>query len=82
MIASIAGLIACPVLADLPLLAHHPAFNLLETMHGAQLSTVHGATSLTAFAAPLPWLSLGLYALVALCLVGAAGSITARQDFS
>ena len=82
VIASVAGLIACPVLADLPLLERHPAFNMLETMHGAQLSTVHGETSLAAFAAPLPWLSLGLYALVALCLIGAAGSITARRDFS
>ena len=81
VIASVAGLIACPVLADLPLLARHPAFNLVETMHGAQLSTAHGATSLAAFAAPLPWLSLGLYALVTLCLAGAAGSITARRDF-
>lgn len=82
VIASVAGLIACSVLADLPLLERHPAFNLLETMHGAQLSTIHGEASLAAFAAPLPWLSLGLYALVALCLVGAAGSITARRDFS
>jgi len=81
-IASVAGLIACPVLAELPLLQGHPAFDLLETMHGAQLSIVHDETSLTAFAAPLPWLSLGLYALVALCLVGVAGGITARRDFS
>lgn len=82
VIASVAGLIACSVLADLPLLERHPAFDLLETMHGAQLSSVHGGTSLAAFAAPLPWLSLGLYVLVALCLAGAAGSITTRRDFS
>lgn len=81
-IASVACLIACSVLAELPLLEGHPAFDLLGTMHGAQISTVHGETSLAAFAAPLPWLSLGLYALVALCLIGVAGGITARRDFS
>lgn len=81
-IASVAGLIACSVLAELPLLQGHPALDFLGTMHGAQLSTVHGETSLTAFASPLPWLSLGLYALVALCLIGVAGGITARRDFS
>lgn len=81
-IASVAGLIACSILARLPLLERHPAFDLLETMHGAQVSTTHGEASLAAFAAPLPWLSLILYALVALCLTGAAGSIMARRDFS
>ena len=81
-IASVAGLIACSVLAELPLLEGHPTFDLLGTMHGAQLSTIHGEISLAAFAAPLPWPSLGLYALVALCLVGVAGGITARRDFS
>lgn len=80
-IASVSGLIACSVLASLPRLERHPTFDLLETMHGAQLSVAHGAASLAAFAAPLPWLSLGLYALVALCLVGVAGSITAHRDF-
>ncbi|OOG56320.1 hypothetical protein [Rhodanobacter sp. C03] len=81
-IASVAGLIVCSVLAKLPPFQGHSAFDLLETIHGAQLSTVHGETSLAAFAVPLPWLSLGLYTLVALCLVGAAGSITAQRDFS
>ncbi|MDE3211106.1 MAG: hypothetical protein KGM46_10215 [Pseudomonadota bacterium] len=81
-IASVAGLIACSVFAELPLLEGHPAFDLLGTMHGARLSAAHGAASLAAFAAPLPWPSLGLYAAVALCLVGVAGGITARRDFS
>ena len=80
-IASVAGLIACSILAKLPLLQGHPAFDLLETMHGAQLSTAQSETSLATFVAPLPWLPLGLYALVALCLVWAAGGILARRDF-
>lgn len=80
-IASVAGLFACSVVAKLPLFERHPAFDLLEIMHGAQLSTAHGAASLTAFAAPLPWLSLCLYALVALGLVWTAGGIVARRDF-
>ena len=82
VIASVAGVFVCSVLAELPLFEGHPTFDLLGTMHGAQLSTVHGETSLAAFAAPLPWFSLGLYALVVLCLVGATGSITTRWDFS
>jgi ABC-2 type transport system permease protein len=80
-IASVAGLITCSVLAKLPLLERYSAFDLLETMHGAQLSSTHSEASLVTFAALLPWRSLGLYALVALCLVGVAGSIMARRDF-
>ncbi|WP_449428394.1 hypothetical protein [Rhodanobacter umsongensis] len=80
-IASVAGLIACSAFAKLPLLQGHPAFDLLKTMHGAQLSTSADKASLAAFATPLPWLSLGLYALIALCLVGVTGSIMARRDF-
>lgn len=80
-IASVTTLIVGSVLAELPLLEGHPAFDLLGTMHGAPLSIDHGEISLAAFAAPLPWLSLGLYALVALCLAGVAGGITARRDF-
>jgi ABC-2 type transport system permease protein len=80
-IASVAGVVACSVLSGLPALERHPTLDLPGTMHGAQLFTVRGETSLATFAAPLPWLSLGLYALVALCLVGVAGSITVRRDF-
>jgi len=81
-IASITGLVACSTVAELPLFERHPAFDLLGTMHGAWLSNSGGVVSLASFAAPLPWLSLGLYGLLALCLVGAAGGITARRDFS
>jgi hypothetical protein len=80
-IASVAGLLTYSALADLPLLERYPALDLLKTMHGAQLSNFQGEVSLTTFAAPLPWLPLGLYALVALCLVWAAGSIMAHRDF-
>lgn len=81
-IASVAGLVACSVIAELPLFERDPALNLIDTMHGAQLSISQGEVSLAAFVAPLPWLELGFYALVALCLVGAAGAIMARRDFS
>ncbi len=81
-IASVAGVLLFSVLAKLPLFELLTAFDLLETVHGAQLSSVHGETSLGAFVAPLPWFSLGLYALMALCLIGAAGSITTHRDFS
>ncbi|GFZ93053.1 hypothetical protein [Dyella caseinilytica] len=81
-IASVAGLTACSMVARLPLFEHQPAFNLLETMHGERLSTIHGGASLATIAAPLPWLPLGVYALVALCLVGAASAVMARRDFS
>jgi len=81
-IASVAGLMACSVAAGLPLFEHHAVFDVLQTMHGAQLSAMDGGTALATIAAPLPWLRLGLYALVALCLVGTAGAIVARRDFS
>jgi ABC-2 type transport system permease protein len=81
-IASIAGLLAYSVAADLPWLKRYPALDLLGTMHGAQLSTSQDHESLSAFATSLPWLALGLYALVALCLIGAAGAIMKRRDFS
>lgn len=80
-IASVAGLLAYSALADLPLLERYPALDLLKTMHGEQLSYIQDRASLASFAIPLPWLSLGLYALVALCLVWAAGSIMAHRDF-
>lgn len=81
-IASIAGLLACSILADLPPLEHYPVLDPVETMYGAQLSFSQGNPSLTIFLAPLPWPALGLYALVALCLVGAAGLVMVRRDFS
>lgn len=81
VIASVAGLLTYSALAKLPLLEQYPTLDLLGTMHGTRLSISQGDASLAAFAAPLPWLSLGLYALVALCLVCAAGSIMARRDF-
>lgn len=74
-IASIAGVLTFSAVAELPLFERYPALDLVETMHGTQLSISAGAT-------PLPWLSLGLYVLVALCLVGATSNITARRDFS
>ena len=80
-IASVGGVVACSVISGLPLFERHPALNLLETMHGARLLAIQGETSLAAFAAPLPWLSLSVYALAALCLIGMAGGIVARQDF-
>lgn len=81
-IASVTGLVVCSVVADLPLFERHPAFDLIGTMHGAQLLISQGDVSLAAVVAPLPWLSLGAYALVALCLIVAAGAIMARRDFS
>jgi ABC-2 type transport system permease protein len=81
-IASIAGLLVYSVLADLPALERYPALDLMDTMHGAQLAVSQDAPSLANFANPLPWLALGLYALVALCLIAAAGIIIARRDFS
>lgn len=81
-IASVAALSIYSVIADLPLLERHPALDLIDTMHGVQLSTFQGEISLATLAAPLPWLSLGLYALVTLGLIGAAGAIMARKDFS
>lgn len=81
-IASVAGLVACSVIAELPSFERHPVLNLLGTMHGLQLATTRDVDSLASFAAPLPWLSLGLYVLVALGLVGMAGGITAHRDFS
>ncbi|GLQ99432.1 hypothetical protein [Dyella mobilis] len=80
-VASVAGLLAYSVLADLSWLARFPALDLFGTMHGAQLS-VQAAPTLASFAAPLPWLALGLYAGIALGLIGAAGSVVARRDFS
>ncbi|HUB88294.1 MAG TPA: hypothetical protein VMA74_01050 [Dyella sp.] len=80
-IASVAALLAYSILADLPPLARYPALDLIETMHGAQLLASRREVSLAALLAPLPWLALGLYALVALCLVGAAGAIMAGKDF-
>lgn len=80
-IASVAGLLACSTLADLPPLAHHRALHLIETMHGAQLLVSQHELTLVALLAPLPWLALGLYALVALGLTGAAGVIVAGRDF-
>lgn len=81
-IASVAALSIYSVLADLPVLERHPALDLIDTMHGARLSTFHGEGSLAALVTPLPWMALGLYALVTLGLVGTAGAITARRDFS
>ena len=81
VIASVAGLAVCSVVADLPLFERYPTLNLIGTMHGAQLFISQGE-SLAAVVAPLPWLSLGAYALVALCLIVAAGAIMARRDFS
>ena len=80
-IVSIAGLVLYSMLGRLPLVKQHPAVDLFETMRGAQLSILHGEASLATFAAPLPWLALGLYALVTLGLVSAACSIIARRDF-
>jgi ABC-2 type transport system permease protein len=80
-IASIAGLLVYSVLAGLPLVKQFPAIDLFQTMRGAQLSILHGEASLATFAAPLPWLALGLYALVTLGLVSAACSIIAHRDF-
>lgn len=71
-IATVAGVLMCSVLAELPLLERYPSLDVVRTMRGAPLTNV---------AAPLPWLSLCIYALVALCLVSAAGSIVARRDF-
>lgn len=81
-IASVAALSIYSVLADLPLLARYPALDLIDTMHGMQLSTFHGEGSLAALVTQLPWMALGLYALVTLGLVGMAGAIMARRDFS
>jgi ABC-type transport system involved in multi-copper enzyme maturation permease subunit len=80
-IASVAGLLACSALAHLPMLERYPPLDLLKTMHGEQLSNIQGDASLASFAVPLPWLSLGLYALVALCLMWAAGRVMAHRDF-
>lgn len=80
-IASIAGLLSYSALAGLPPLKQHPALDLFQTIHGARLLIVQGATSLLTFADPLPWLALGGYALVAVGLICAAGSITVRRDF-
>jgi ABC-type transport system involved in multi-copper enzyme maturation permease subunit len=80
-IASIAGLLSYSALAGLPLVKQHPALDLFQTMHGARLLIFHGASSLLTFAGPLPWLALGGYALVAIGLIFAAGSITVRRDF-
>jgi ABC-2 type transport system permease protein len=80
-IASVAAVLACSVLAELPLSERYPVIDLLKTMRGAQLSAFQGEASPIVFSASLPWLSLGLYALLALCLIWAAGSIVARKDF-
>lgn len=80
-IASIAGLLAYSALAHLPLLERYPLLDLLKTMRGEQLSSIEVQAPLASFSAPLPWLSLGVYALVALCLVWAAGRVMARRDF-
>jgi ABC-2 type transport system permease protein len=66
-IASLAGLFAYSALVDLPWFKHHPALHLFEIMHGQG-------------EAPLPLLSLGLYALMAFSLICAAGAIVARRD--
>ena len=81
-IASVAALYLYSILADLPLLERYPALDLMSTRHGAQLSIFHGEASSTALLSPLPWQTLALYALIALCLMGAAGAIMARRDFS
>jgi ABC-2 type transport system permease protein len=80
-IASIAVLFLYSVLGGLPLVKQYPALDLFQTMRGAQLSVLHGDASLLTFAAPLPWLALGLYALVTVALAAAACSIIARRDF-
>lgn len=81
-IASVVALSIYSVLADLPPLGHHPALDLIDTMHGVQLATFQGGVSLAALVAPLPWQALGLYALVTLGLLGTAGAVMARRDFS
>jgi len=80
-IASIAGLLLCSALAGLPQVKQYPALDLFQTIRGAQLSLLHSEPSLHTFAAPLPWLALGVYALVAIGLVFAACSITVTRDF-
>ncbi|HUA78925.1 MAG TPA: hypothetical protein VL997_01030 [Dyella sp.] len=80
-IASVAGVLACSAIAELPPLERYPALDVIETMRGAQLSITQSAASPILSAAPLPWLSLGLYALVALGLVWVAGTIVVRRDF-
>lgn len=80
-IASVAAVVACSMSAGLPLFERFPVLDLIDTMHGTQLLLSPGNASLGAFVVPLPWLSLGLYALLALCLTGVAGVITARRDF-
>ena len=68
-IASLAGLLAYSALVGLPWLKRYPALDLFEILHG----TTRGEAS-------LPWMALGLYALMALSLLGAAGALTARSD--
>jgi ABC-2 type transport system permease protein len=72
--AAIAVTLAYSTLAEWPWLERYPSIDLLHIMRGAQLSILQGKVS-------LPWSSLGLYALVALGLVLAAGQVTARRDF-
>jgi hypothetical protein len=80
-IASIAGLLLYSALAGLPLAKQYSALDLFQTMRDAQLSIFRGDASLASVATRLPWLALGLYALVALGLVLAASRIIARRDF-
>jgi hypothetical protein len=80
-IASIAGLLLSSALAGLPLAKQYPALDLFQTMRDAQLSIFRGDASLASVATRLPWLALGLYALVALGLVLAASRMIARRDF-
>ena len=69
VIASLAGLLAYSAVVELPWFKRHPALDLFEIMHGSSRGE-----------ASLPWVSLGLYALMALSLVFAAGAIVARRD--
>jgi hypothetical protein len=74
-------LLLCSALAGLPQVKQYPMLDLFQTIRGAQLPLAHGEPALLTFAAPLPWLALGFYALVAIGLVFAACSITVNRDF-
>ena len=80
-IGTLAALAACSILAGLPALEGHPAFDLLGTMRGVPLPIATSGTSTAILSVPMPWLSLGLYALVALGLFWAAGRALAHRDF-
>jgi hypothetical protein len=72
-IATLAALLGYSAFVDLPWFKRYPALDLFEVMHGTLLSTSQAEAS-------LPWLSLGLYALMAFSLIFAAGAIVARSD--